>query len=242
MVLAKKPRTESHRLFSGKPAPHLRRGFYPRASWQWLVLTEIKYGGLVKNVKRIKVSQHDPRSLDQINTGGMIGGDRMLVHGYAPHYANHLSKFKSKEKLVIIEVGILRGTGLALLCDLFPRARVVGLDIDLGHIHANMSALVKRGAFKRNRPELYEFDQLMPNARFISEMLGNSKIDLVIDDGLHSREAIMSTLQAFMPHLGARSTYFIEDNDQIYPSIKHLTDFYVYAYGELTVLEKRVDR
>ena len=50
---------------------------------EWLVGTEIKYGGMVTNVKRNKVSPKDPRTNEQLRSGGMIGGDRMLYHGYA---------------------------------------------------------------------------------------------------------------------------------------------------------------
>ena len=64
--------------------------------------------------------------------------------------------------LIIAEFGILKGTGLAIWCDLFPDARVIGLDIDLGHFEENRSTLERRGAFKQNKPELHEYDQLVP--------------------------------------------------------------------------------
>jgi hypothetical protein len=210
---------------------------YEAGSWQWLMCTELKYGGYTTNVKRIKVSPLDPRSHGEISTGGMTGGDRMLVHGYAPHYANHLSRFNGINNLVVLEVGILKGTGLAIWCDLFPVARVIGLDIDLGHTKNNMSNLKRLGAFEKNQPELYEFDQLRPNNKSLSEILGKSKANIVIDDGLHARESILITLEALKPYLANDFVYFIEDNDKIASELIGSTDFKAYEYGELTVLE-----
>ena len=92
---------------------------------------------------------------------GMTGGDRMLHHGYGPTYARYLRPFLGGRNLTVAEFGILKGTGLAIWCDLFTDARVIGLDIDLGHFEENRSRLARRGAFKQNRPELHEYDQLI---------------------------------------------------------------------------------
>jgi hypothetical protein len=54
----------------------------------WLITTEIKYGGMVADVPRNKVSPKDPRTREQLKCGGMIGGDRMLHNGYAKKYGS----------------------------------------------------------------------------------------------------------------------------------------------------------
>jgi len=46
-----------------------------KGSEEWLILKEYKYGGLVKNVPRNKVSILDKRTKYELNIGGMIGGD-----------------------------------------------------------------------------------------------------------------------------------------------------------------------
>ena len=75
----------------------------------------------------------------------MMGGDRMLHHGYGPTYARYLQPFVGARNLTVAEFGILNGTGLAIWCDLFTDARVIGLDIDLSHFEGNRSALERRG-------------------------------------------------------------------------------------------------
>jgi hypothetical protein len=86
---------------------------YERGSKEWLESCEFYMGGYVKDVARAKVSPGDPRSKSELNCGGMVGGDRMLHHGYAKYYAKHLRRFvEPKNDLVVVECGILRGTGL----------------------------------------------------------------------------------------------------------------------------------
>ena len=40
---------------------------------------------------------------------------------------------------------------------------------------------------------------------------GEEKLDVVIDDGLHSKEAIIANWCVVKPHLAPRCVYFIED-------------------------------
>ena len=52
---------------------------------------EKKYGGFVSGVKRNSVSEKDPRSTEELERGGMTGGDRMFFHSYGDTYSNYLS-------------------------------------------------------------------------------------------------------------------------------------------------------
>ena len=145
----------------------------------------------------------------------MIGGDRMsrIHHDYAPSYARHLARWLADgARPVIVEVGILKGSGLAIWCDLFPLGTVVGLDIDLSHFRENLPDLRARGAFRRNEPELLVFDSYAPDVSGLVGLLGERRIDVVIDDGPHSIEAITATAAALRPLLADRFTYFVEDN------------------------------
>ena len=67
---------------------------YSLGTAEWLIYSEIKYGGIATKVKRNKVSDLDMRSAKNISRGGMIGGDRMLYHGYANKYSEY-SKYSS---------------------------------------------------------------------------------------------------------------------------------------------------
>lgn len=168
----------------------------------------------------------------------MQGGDRMLDHGYAPKYAQYLAPYlQDQRRLTIVEIGILRGTGLAIWSDLFPSSRVIGLDIDLAHTRANMPALRTKGAFRESEPELYEFDQYTPDSSYLGTLLKGDRIDICIDDATHDSQAILRTLESVIPHMNEPFVYFVEDNATVYGDIRALYPGYaVDGCGELTVI------
>lgn len=207
---------------------------------EWLIGTEIKYGGLVTQVSRNKVSPKDPRTMEELRKGGMIGGDRMLHHGYADKYSKYLLPYiEGNRSVTVAEFGILKGTGIAMWCDLFTGGRVLGLDIDLGHIKENMDNLKRLGAFKNNQPELYEFDQFEDNIGYLGTILKGDRIDICIDDGFHSNESILNTMKSVMPYLAEEALYFIEDNKDVHKAIRSLyPELLVDSKGELTIVSK----
>ena len=212
-------------------------------SKEWLISMELKYGGLSTNVKRNKLSELDPRlkiKKQKLFDGiGMSGGDRMLYHGYAEYYSKYLMDFFQNQKIVLVEVGILKGVGLAIWCDLFKNSRIIGYDIDLKHINDNMVNLKEKNAFSYNKPELYEFDIYQNNIDFLNENLKEDKVDVCIDDGPHTDESILKNFENFIPFLSNKFIYFIEDNKQVYKKIRKLYPQYTTVnYGELTVVTK----
>ncbi len=230
-------------------ALHLKAKYYLHfqqkafvGSRQWLIATEQKYGGFTTNVPMTKTSPKDPRSQSKIDQEGMTGGDRMLYHGYADKYSEYLSHFfNSSQKITLIECGILQGTGLAIWCDLFPDAHIIGLDIDLGHSKNNMENLNSLGAFKKNSPELYEFDQFADNSAYLETILKGEVISIFIDDGFHSIESILKTMQSVKPHLANHFVYFVEDNKEVHANIRDTyPDFFVDSHGELTIVTRRM--
>jgi hypothetical protein len=208
------------------------RGDFSIGSWQWLALSEIKYGG-----HRLGVATSKHR-----------GGDRMspfdghACHGYGFSYADFLAPLMARrmERFTLLEVGILNGSGLAIWCDLFPNARVVGLDLDLSNFCANRSHLESAGAFTENKPEVYEFNQLDPNfaTSVLCDVLGDNKIDIAIDDGCHSMESIRITFDSIRPHLNKQFVYFIEDNFDTYDDLasKH-KNYRWYQRGEMVIVQ-----
>jgi len=205
----------------------------------WLIYSEIKYGGFRTKLKRNHVSEYDHRSNEEINTGGMTGGDRMFIHGYAKHYSNYLSKFAENrfEKINILEVGILQGTGLAIWSELFPNAKLFGADIDLSYFNENINFLKAKGGFKNNEPTLISFDQLNTEG-YNNHQIRGIKFDVIIDDGLHSKEAILNTIKYFYPKLNKQFVYFIEDvKFNLSHEIKGIiSDEKVVQHGELIVI------
>ncbi|OGU15523.1 MAG: hypothetical protein A2076_12705 [Geobacteraceae bacterium GWC2_53_11] len=211
-------------------------------SAQWLINKEVQYGGIHKNVPRNKVSPYDPRSEIEIFAGGMTGGDRMRHHGYARFYEKYLRQYAcSAAPITLVEVGILRGVGLSIWCDLFPNSRIVGLDIDLEHFRGNRHVLESKNAFMFNSPEIYEFDQFIDNRSLIGEIVGHDKIDIFIDDGFHSIESITITLNSVRDYLAENFVYFIEDNADVGELlINKCPEYDVHVHDELTVLTRKI--
>jgi hypothetical protein len=207
-----------------------RDDFAP-GTWQWLALSELQYGGF-----KVGVASRQNR-----------GGDRMspFFHRYGITYQEFLKTVMPRrgEGLTLVEIGILNGSGLAIWCDLFPKARVIGLDIDLRNFEANRASLEAAGAFSENRPELHEFNQLDPSkaAVLIRKILGETKVDIAIDDGCHSIESIEITFRAMLPHMAPQFVYFIEDNFDTYDVLAGRHRELRWAQrGEMTVATNRV--
>jgi len=208
-----------------------------------LIAKEIKYGGKIINVPILSISKHDPQKKDKISSPGMIGGDRMMQkdHNYAGKYAQYLLPFLKKKGITLIEIGILKGTGLAIWSDLFKKANIIGLDIDLSYFKKNISVLKKYGAFKTNQPKLFTFDQFENNKIYLNKILKNNKVDICIDDGDHSNEAIMNSLSDIKPFLSDDFVYFVEDNKKVHAIIKKtFPDFKVESCEELTIITRPV--
>jgi hypothetical protein len=212
-----------------------------RGSAAWLVRSEVVYGGLISDVPRQKVSPLDRRTQAQLQFGGMTGGDRMLHNGYGPVYARYLERFLDNRNICLAEFGILKGTGLAIWCDLFPDARVFGFDIDPSYFEANRADLVRRGAFKSNWPEVHEYDQLVESNEKLSRILRGQTLDIVIDDGLHSVEAVVMTWHSVKPHLSSKFVYFIEDYGGLLDRCdSEFEGFNRRSYGPMTVVSANI--
>jgi hypothetical protein len=201
---------------------------------------ETRFGGLQKNVPRRKVSKHDPRSAQQVANGGMQGGDRMIVHGYSAHYATHLHRFKDQRDLVVVELGVLRGSGLAMLCELFPRAaRIIGLDVDTSHYREHRPTLERLGAFKKRKPEVHEFDELAPDAAVrLAGILATDRVHVFIHDALHYDAAILGTMAHAHRHFARHFACFIEDSHTVGAALGQTYGhrYVISRHGRLTVM------
>ena len=158
-----------------------------------------------------------------------------LHHGYGESYQEFLKPFVKQryERYTICEIGILCGTGLALWCDLFPNSRIIGLDFELSYFNDNLDRLSILGAFSKNSPEVYQFDQYACNTEVLNEILNGDKVDICIDDACHQEQAILNTLRCMSSHFKDNFVYFIEDNWKVHTEIVSLyKHFYVRTGGK----------
>jgi len=136
-----------------------------------------------------------------------LGGDKMGAdrNNYAEVYARILTGMDPQR---VVELGVFQGASMAVWCELFPEAEVVGLDLDFGRFHANYYALKDRGAFKENSPLLHEWDAYSDEAEILRDM---GDIDLFVDDGPHTEDAITNVLSLVGPMMAPGGVYVVED-------------------------------
>ena len=136
-----------------------------------------------------------------------LGGDKMAPdrNGYADVYARLLDGLDPQ---LVVELGVFRGVSLAMWCDLFPEAMVVGLDLDFDRYKEHLPTLLERGAFKTGSPILHRWDAYGDDTDFLADLPG---IDLFVDDGPHRADAIRNTVRLVGPLMNPGGVYVVED-------------------------------
>lgn len=136
-----------------------------------------------------------------------LGGDKMADdrNGYAPVYAHLLDGFDPQ---FVVELGVFQGVSMAMWCYLFPYATVIGLDLEFDRFEDNRPALLERGAFTTNYPVLFTFDAYQQDATPLDQF---APLDLFVDDGPHTADAIANTLRLVGPLMADGGIYVVED-------------------------------
>jgi hypothetical protein len=120
------------------------------------------------------------------------------VH-YFPIYTRHLERFRGLP-VRVLEIGVYRGGGLAMLSNyLGPDARLVGLDVDEAAVRA-----------VGGRFPVVLGDQEDPEVlRQLNEKYG--PFDVVIDDGGHTMQQQIVTIETLFPLLREGGVFIVED-------------------------------
>jgi len=133
------------------------------------------------------------------------GTDKVTTHSYGHIYKNILKELEGRKNLTILEIGILSGSFLQVLHELFPDAQLYGVDITL-----------KNYKFDPN-PNIHIYE--MDGTREETADYLNQSFDLIIEDGSHLIEHQKKTLDAFAPYLKKNGIFITEDivqgNDQL---------------------------
>jgi len=135
-----------------------------------------------------------------------LGGDKMAGdrNGYADFYAWLANKVQPE---TLVELGVFRGSSLAVWDAVWPGIRLLGLDLELGRYEQNLPALLDRGAFPDGLPEVRTFDAYKPDVKTIWDIVGI--VDVFVDDGPHTLSAIQTCLTEVGPLV--RQAYVVED-------------------------------
>lgn len=138
-----------------------------------------------------------------------FGTDKWGPHRYAPHYERHFRRFKN-DTFTLFEIGIggysrenLGGASLRMWKAFFPKAHIVGLDIE-------DKSFVEE-------PRIAAFRGSQTNEPLLRTIIGEAEnLRIVIDDGSHRPEHIRQTFDVIFPLLPAGSLYAIEDTQTSY--------------------------
>lgn len=131
------------------------------------------------------------------------GADKM--HSRGMNYANAYGELlRDRDPKRFVELGVFTGVSLAMWCELYPQAEVIGLDVDLSRIAK--TDLVNRGAFEVNEPQVFEWDAFDPQPLSVLE-----DVDVFIDDGPHVTEAVEKVALFMRDRMAPGGLFIVED-------------------------------
>jgi len=124
------------------------------------------------------------------------------LHNYTNTYEKIFGPLKY-DKLNLLEIGIYNGGSIKLWRDYFINARIVGLDI--------VYTPIAKETLKNENVTILIGDSANKNSDVLTKHFENDSFDIIIDDGNHSFEYQLLTLQNFFPKLKKGGIYVIED-------------------------------
>jgi hypothetical protein len=130
--------------------------------------------------------------------GILHGTDKSsIAHDYLRHYERVLGRLRH-EPITLLEIGVFRGSSLATWKDFMPNATVVGLDINPDCArYAGGRSVVEIGS--------------QADPEFLRSVMQRHRPTVVIDDGSHLADHVISTFQALYPMLPPGGVYIAED-------------------------------
>lgn len=149
------------------------------------------------------------RAMNLTELGREFGTDKATKHHYTQHYERHLAHLRDTE-FNLLEIGIggykrdrEGGASLRMWKHFFPKAQIIGLDIE-------DKSFVDRRRIKSYRGS--QVDQALLE-RIVKE---DGPLQVIIDDGSHRPEHIRETFRILFPLLVADGIYVIEDTQTSY--------------------------
>lgn len=142
------------------------------------------------------------RSLTQL--AQEFGSDKWGAHRYTPHYERHFAPFKDRE-ILVLELGIggyarerQGGASLRMWKAFFPRAQVVGVDIqDKSFVDG---------------PRITSYQGSQTDRRLMRRIVRRfGPPTIVVDDGSHRPPHVIKSFGILFPLLADGGLYVIED-------------------------------
>jgi hypothetical protein len=138
-------------------------------------------------------------ALDAIGT--MTGTDKSAAFGNSHDYLRHYEFFFADYRhhaINLIEIGVMGGNSLKAWKDYFSRAQIVGIDIE-----------PRCQGFREERVDVLIGSQA--DGAFLNAACAQYPPTIVIDDGSHMAEHIVTTFETVFPLLAPGGVYVVED-------------------------------
>ena len=135
--------------------------------------------------------------------------DKFGFHFYTPHYQNHFKKFKFKRN-TILEIGVggyhrplIGGNSLRMWKSYFPFYNIYSIDI------------YDKSFLEERRIKIFKGSQV--DVSFLDKLTSETgDFDLIIDDGSHINEHIITSFKLLFPKLKKGGVYVVEDTQTSY--------------------------
>lgn len=146
---------------------------------------------------------------DLTKVAAFYGTDKWYPHRYTQHYQNHFEPLRRK-RLNILEIGIggseeakAGAASLRMWKMYFPKAKIYGIDLYDKSIH--------------QEHRIKTFCGSQADGTFLAKVAAEiGQIDIIIDDGSHYNEHVLTSFKILFPLLSDNGIYAIEDTQTSY--------------------------
>lgn len=148
-----------------------------------------------------------------IKYGSDKGTIHANAHGYASHYEPVFAPIRN-EPVRLLEIGVGSGSSIQAWLDYFQKATVFGVDLshDTNPWDTADSRADPRYVFVPGNQASQEFWD-----KFMAEY--GPGWDIIVDDGGHYADQVITSFNCLWPHLKGGGTYCIEDLNVSYPDL-----------------------
>lgn len=139
----------------------------------------------------------------------MYKTDKWGRHYYTPHYQSHFKQYRFKP-IKLLEIGVggyenpkKGGNSLRMWKKYFPFGRFFSIDI------------YDKSALEENRIKIFQGSQV--DKHFINSLMDEiGEVDIIIDDGSHINEHVITSFELLFPFLKNGGVYVVEDTETSY--------------------------
>ena len=126
-------------------------------------------------------------------------GEKIVGHGFGDYYEKYFDRLRN-ENFNLLEIGTWKGASIAAFKKYFLNANIYGLDKNF------------KFQYRSNKISFYNCDTTKKSdLQIIKKKFENKKFQIIVDDGSHFLNDIISNLKFFFKFLDKKGIYVIED-------------------------------